>query len=190
MIKTCAGLGLLLTLSALCAQKAVAQQYTLVEIEPKTKLEALNTQIGVVLIRGFSHIGTIASSPPVEINAIEITDTSTGKKQTGMTIEVKGAARFDNTDRSFVDNDEIDALLTGIDYISKSNADFTKLDHFVAIYKTKGYFRASTFSIPGNVNAAISIGYTKPTIVSLSMQQLTELKSLIVRAKQKLDLIN
>jgi hypothetical protein len=59
MSKTYAGLGLLLALSLLCAGQAGAQQVPAVEKEPKTKLEAFQGQAGVVVIKGYSHIGRI-----------------------------------------------------------------------------------------------------------------------------------
>lgn len=187
MSKTYAGLGLLLVLSMLCTVQAGAQQSATVEKEPKTKLEAFQAQTGAVVIKGFSHIGKLSALGSVEVTAMEFTDAATGKKQTGVVIEIKESGRLENTDRSFIDYDEVDSLLKGIDYISKATADVTKLSQFEATYKTKGYFRATTYSSSGKIDAAVSSGYIRPATAFLSLQQLGELRAIIAQAKQKLD---
>ena len=149
MSKACAGLGLLLALSMFCAVQAGAQQSAAVEKEPKTKLEAFQAQTGAVVIKGFSRIGKLSALGSVEVTAMEFTDAATGRKQAGVTIEIKESGRIENTARSFIDYDEVDSLLKGIDYISKATADVTKLGQFEATYKTKGYFSATTFSSSG-----------------------------------------
>ena len=61
--------------------------------------------------------------------------------------------------RSFIDFDEVDALLKGLDYISKATSEVTKLGMFEATYKTKGYFSATTFSSSsGKIDAALKSG--------------------------------
>lgn len=187
MNKTYAGLGLLLSLSILYAVQAGAQQSATAEREPKTKLEAFQAQTGAVVIKGYSNIGKIFALGSVEVTATEFTDAATGKKQTGVAIEIKESGRLENTDRSFIDYDEVDSLIKGIDYISKATSDITKLGQFEATYQTKGYFRVTTFSSSGKIDAAVSSGYIRPATAFLSLQQLAELRAIIAQAKQKLD---
>lgn len=187
MSKTCASLGLLLAISMFCGVHAGAQQSAPVEKETKTKLEAFQAQTGAVVIKGYSRIGKFSALGSVEVTAMEFTDAATDKKQTGVAIEIKESGRLENTDRSFIDYDEVDSLLKGIDYISKATADVTKLDQFEATYKTKGYFKATTYSSSGKINVAISSGYIRPATAFLSLQQLGELRAMIAQAKQKLD---
>ena len=187
MSKTCARLGLLLAFLMVCVAEAGAQQSATVGKEPKTKLEAFQAQTGAVVIKGFSRIGRLSALGSVEVTAMEFTDAATGKKQTGVAIEIKESGRLKNTDRSFIDYDEVESLLRGIDYISKATADATKLDQFEATYKTKGYFKVTTFSSSGKIDAAVSSGYIRPATAFLSLQQLGELRATIAQAKQKLD---
>lgn len=187
MSKTYAGLGLLLALSVLCAGQAGAQQSATAEKEPKTKLEAFQAQTGAVVIKGYSGIGKISALGSVEVIAMEFTDAATGKKQTGVAIEIKESGRLENTDRSFIDYDEVDSLVNGIDYISKATSDVTKLGQFEATYRTKGNFSATIFSSSGKIDAAVKSGYIRPATAFLSLQQLGELRAIIVQAKQKLD---
>jgi len=166
----------------------VAQQTAQAEPEPKTKLEAFQVQTGTVVIKGYSEIGRVTALGSIEVDAMEFTDLTSGRKQSGVLIEVKESGRLENTDRSFIDYDEVDALLKGLEYISKATSDVTNLKMFEATYKTKGDFSAATYSnTSGEIKAAVSSGYIRPASAYLSLQQLAELRSLIVQAKQKLD---
>jgi len=188
MSMTCAGLGLLLALFMFCAGQAGAQQSATVEKEPKTKLESFQARTGAVVIKGYSRIGNVSAVGTVEVTAMEFTDAATGKKQTGIAIEIKGG-RLENTDISFIDYDEVDSLIKGIDYISKVTTEVTKLGQFEATYKTKGSFRATTYSSSRSdlIDAAVSSGYIMTATAFLSLQQLGELRAIIAEAKQKLD---
>jgi hypothetical protein len=105
-------------------------------------------------------------------------------------IEVKESGRLENSNRSFIDYDEVDALLTGLNYISQVTPSVTKLGMFEAMYKTKGYFSATAYSSKsGKIEAAVSSGYIRASSVFLSLQQLGELRTLIAQAKQKLDAV-
>ena len=179
---------LALTLVALSASLATAQQTVQADREPKTKLEGFQAQTGTIVIKGYSEIGMVAALGRVEVTAMEFTDATTRRKQSGVLIEVKESGRLETSNRSFIDYDEVDALLTGLDYISKATTGVTKLGMFEATYKTKGYFSATTYSSKGGkIEAAVSSGYIRASSVFLSLQQLGELRTLIAQAKQKLD---
>lgn len=182
------GILVIFTFSALSSPVATAQQTEEAERAPKTKLEAFQAQTGTVVIKGYSEIGRVSAMGSVEVSAMEFTDATSGRKQSGVLIEIKESGRLPNTGRSFIDFDEVDALLKGLDYISKATSDVTKLGMFEATYKTKGYFSATTFSSSsGKIDAALKSGYVRPANAFLSLQQLSELRALIVKAQQKVD---
>lgn len=165
-----------------------AQELAQSETQPKTKIEAFQAQTGAVVIKGYSEIGRVNAMGSVEVSAMEFTDASTSKKQTGVLIEIKAAGRLENEDRSFIDYDEISALLEGLDYIGRATADVTKLGQFEATYKTKGYFSATAFNnTSGKISAAVKSGYIRPATAYLSLEQLKELRGFIAQAKEKLD---
>jgi hypothetical protein len=118
---------------------------------------------------------------------MEFTDATTGKKQTGVAIEIAERASPENSFRSFIDYEEVESLLRGIDYISKATRDVTKLDEFEATYRTKGYFSATAYSSSDELNAVVKSGYIRLATAHLSVQQLGELRGMIAEAKQKLD---
>lgn len=165
-----------------------AQQLAQSEAPPKTKIEAFQAQTGAVVIKGYSEIGKVNAMGSAEVSAMEFTDASTSKKQSGVLIEIKAAGRLENEDRSFIDYDEINALLEGLDYIGRATGDVTKLGQFEATYKTKGYFSATAFNdASGKISAAVKSGYIRPATAYLSLEQLKELRGFIAQAKEKLD---
>jgi len=156
--------------------------------EPKTRLEAFERQPGSVVIKGFSEIGSVSGLGTISVKCMEFTDVSTGVRQMGIVFDVKESGRLESSDRSFVDYDEIDPLLTGIDYISKVTASSTRLSKFEAIYMTKGDFRVDTFSTGSEkIEASVTSGYIGPVSAFISTAKLAELRTLISQAKQKLD---
>ncbi len=112
-------------------------------------MEQFSAKTGVILIRGFQKIGSTQGlySTSVNIESKEFTNVTDGSKQYGITIEAfKEDGRYDKEHTSFIDFDEIDSLIQGIDYISKVKPDVTKFADFQADYTTKGELKISTFN--------------------------------------------
>jgi len=155
---------------------------------PKTKLETFAAQTGVVIIEGYSKVGTIRGRyGSVEIQAKEFLNAASGKKEKGITFEVTEAGRLERESRSFIDYDEIDSLLKGVDYVAKIDKSATKLDAFEAEYRTRGDLEISTFSSDTGVEAAVKSGRIGGATAFLSLEHLQQLRALIVDAKTKLD---
>mgnify|MGYP001564945940 CR=1 FL=1 len=156
--------------------------------EPRTKLEAFEKQTGTVVVKGFSNAGSVSGLGTVSVICMEFTDVSTGIRQLGVVIEVTESGRLERSDRSFVDYDEIEPLLKGIDYISQVTPAATKLAKFEATYKTKGDLRVITFSgASGQIEAAVSSGYIGAVSCFISTAKLSELRAIIAQAKHRLD---
>ena len=166
-----------------------AQDATSAQKEPKTKLEAFEAKTGTVLIKGFQEIGSVAGLGSVSVDCREFTDANTGRKEYGITIEVKESGRFERKNTTLIDYDEIDSLLKGIDYIAKVDKSATPLTSFEAIYKTKGDLRVTTFSSDRGekVQAAVQSGHIGSATAFLSLEQLAKVRTLIESAKTKLD---
>jgi hypothetical protein len=145
----------------------------------------------VVIIRGFSRIGSVRGEDGgnISVESKEFLDASSGEREYGMTIEVKKVGEPERKGTSYIDYDEIESLLKGIDYISKAEPSITKLDYFQAEYQTKGDFKISTFSRNGQTMVAVSGGIYGEVSVSLPLSKLLELKGLVENAKAKLDAI-
>jgi hypothetical protein len=155
--------------------------------EPRTKLETFQASTGVVLIKNFSEIGNVAELGNVTVTSYEFVDAQTHKKEYGIGIEAKGSGPAYPESRAYVDYDEIDSLLAGIDYIVKVNKDQSKLKNFEAHYKTKGDLDVATFSSGDHVEAVVSVARIGTVSVYLSLDKLQKFRQLIVDAKAALD---
>jgi len=156
---------------------------------PKTKLEAFEAQTGVTIVKGSVLIGAVnAENGVVSIRCKESKDARTGRKESGLAIEVKeGEIQADTT---IIDYDELDSFLDAIDYVSKVDYRVTALPFFDVIYTTKAGLRIAAYSStrsPGTIQAALHSNHILHTRVLLSPQQLARFQSLIQESKTKLD---
>lgn len=157
--------------------------------EPKTKLEAFTGTIGAVVLKGYTRIGSIKGTGSVQLTAMMFRNAATAAETSGIIIEVHGGGTsYSNTPRSFIDYDEINGLLEGMDYISRTDPSVTKLKNFEAIYTTKGDLKITVFNqAGGKLNVAVQSGRYSSQNAFLTLSQLKELRALIVKAKQVID---
>jgi hypothetical protein len=160
---------------------------------PKTQLEAFAAETGVVIIKGYAAIGTIGGmTGGVSVDCKEFIHAKSETRHYGISIKCTAiGARIDSVRESisFIDYDEIDSLIAGIDYIGKITASVTKLGGFEARYSTKGNFEITVFNNPknGKLSVAVETGRISPVTVSFGIEKLPEFRTLVVRAKAKLD---
>jgi hypothetical protein len=190
MARTSAGLALLLALVQVPLTRAQAQPSTAVEEEPRTRLEALQGTTGAVILKEHRRVAKVRSSGgfgSVKVTAVELTEVSTGKREAGLIIEVAETGTLQNSSRSFIDLDEVESLLQGIDHVARINAAGTRLGSFEASFTTSGLFSVSTFGDAGKrVSAAVRSGQTNPATVALSLKDLTALRAAIAAAREVL----
>jgi len=189
----------------ICSAVSFAQDQAEPSKAPATKLEAFQARTGVVLIRGFSIVGSLLGETfyvgpglggrSVVVQAREFRDGSDPNSPgaTGISITVKETTGLYRENTSYIDVDEIDSLVKGIEYVSKASKDVTKLDQFEVEYRTKGDLRIIVFTTTHtttvgvyNTMAAISSGTIGRTTAYLKVADLGELRDLIVAAKAKL----
>ena len=185
---------LLLTIITLFvfSTSTTAQETNPVELDPKTRLEAFQSRLGVVIVRGFSRIGSAPGSDgsSIEVEAIELRDIDSRTKEYGITIEVTDAGKPDRRNISFIDYDEIDSLLKGLEYLSKVDNSITQLKRFEAVYRTRGDLIVSAFSGRGNaVTITVSSGIFRPVTSIFKLEDIKVISGLVVEAKTQLDAI-
>lgn len=160
--------------------------------ENKTKLEQFSTKTGVVLVRGFHKIGSSSGlySTSVNVESKEFINVSDETREYGITIEsFKEDGRYDKKHTSFIDYDEIDSLIEGINYISSLKSNVTKLQDFQADYTTRGDLKISTFSSGTKILAAVTSGNIGGVTAYFNLNDLEKVKKLIISAKEKIDSI-
>ncbi len=141
--------------------------------------------------RGFSTIGEVKEKlGAIRVATVEFMDAISGKRGYGIAINVKESGRLSRDINSFIDYDEIESLLKGIDYITKVDKSVTKIDRYEAEYRTKGDFRIVKFSVKtGNVSVAFHSGVGGGVAAYLSSNGLASFRKLIEQAKSNLDSI-
>jgi len=155
--------------------------------KPTTKLEAFQAKTGIVVIRGYTTVGSVRGAGTVTVDAREFRDASNIKnRQTGVSITVQESGRLERENTSFIDSDEIESLLAGLDYISKATNEVTQLTNFECEYRTKGNFSITVFNnTSGELAAVVSAGYVGKTSAYIKLSQLSELRQLIINARSK-----
>jgi hypothetical protein len=179
---------LVIILSASFSNAQGQPQKDVAAAPPATKLEAFSAKTGVVLIRGFSTIGRINGLGQITVEAREFRDGGNpNMRVTGLAFDVKESGQLERDNISFVDYDELESLLKGIEYISKVDRKVTSMEEFEAEYKTKGDFAVMTLSTSEGLRLAISSGKFGKVSAYFNFDDLPKLKQLIEEGKAKLD---
>jgi hypothetical protein len=169
-----------------------AQEPVETELEPRTKLEAFQARTGIVIIKGFSRIGLAAGleGTSIEIETREFRDAASNSREYGITVEVREAGNAGRRSLSYIDYDEIDPLLKGLEYLSKIDNSVTQLNRFEADYRTRGDLLVTTASSRGGViTLAITSGRFRRATSFFRLEDLKVIRGLIIEAKNQLDAI-
>jgi len=184
------------TLTLICAGTAMAQRpgpefwrkVGCEPLEPRTKLEALDNRYAAVIVKGFTRITTVEVRG-VRIDAVEMRDMgSTTGRVKGIVVVLREGGDRPNDNRAFVDYDEIDSLLNGIDAVARVDESATKLAGFEAKYKTLGDLEIGVFRQTRSGTAVImSTGICDRATQTLTLDDLAKVKAQIQEAKMRLD---
>ncbi len=153
---------------------------------PKTKLEQFLAREGMVLIKSYNDLGYVAGQleSSVNVTALELIDAATDRRQYGAVLEVQQHGRLKKESRSYVDADEIESLIRGIDYIKRIDVNKTKFPMFEAAYSTKGNLRVIAFNDRyGAMSASIESGRIYRANCFTDLAGLDILRELLVKAK-------
>jgi len=94
-------------------------------------------------------------------------------------------------DSCTIDGDEVEALIQGVDYISKADPTISSLNHFEAGFNTRGGLRVVSYSSRRTSTTeavVVSNRYVRSRSL-LNLSQLTQFKVLLEQAQAKLDSI-
>lgn len=155
---------------------------------PLTMLEAMDTNVSVVLLKGSTDAGSIsADTGSVGVRCRQITNTGTGEKEQGIALEI--APRGQPRAMLLIDYDELPSLVSAIDYISKLDVTATPLTSFDAAYTTKGGFRIAALGTrsTGAIQFGVRDARTLSIPVTFSRDQMSRLSDIINQARGILD---
>ena len=155
---------------------------------PKTEIEMFESQTGAIIVKGFGQTGSMSvGATVVSVRCKESVNVNSGRKAYGL--EVDFTEGNQPRERLFVDYDEIDSLLNGINYLVKITYDVTPLPGFEACYSTKSGLRVVAYSSKrqGGIQTFLQCP-DRPRMV-LTSDQMTQFHGLIGQAKDTLDSI-
>ncbi|MGH7970010.1 MAG: hypothetical protein ACREIC_14915 [Limisphaerales bacterium] len=155
---------------------------------PATKLEAFETNVSRIIIKGTTEMGAVsAPNGLVSVKCREITDPYAGAKEHGIVVEISRPEQ--GRDVMLIDYDELGSLLSAIDYFSKLDVSISSLNSFDAAYTTKGGFRIAALGSrrTGLVQFGVRDTRTGSAPTPLSRQEMTQLWGLIDQARKQLD---
>ena len=157
-------------------------------IYPKSQLEQYEERSGVVLIRGTDFVGSIPGRRgEVSVQVRETKDVTYNQRIYGVIVTVAQGEGAVNA--TYVDYDELQALIQNLDYVSKVNWSLTSLGHFDASYTTRAGLRVATYSSTrsGLIEGAVTSQRLPRTRAALTTAQLDLLRNTLESAKAKID---
>ena len=156
-------------------------------VEPRTKLEAFDERYGTVVVKGFTQVNSVEVRG-VRVDAVELRDTARATRVTGIVIALGVGGERPQENRAYIDYEEIDGLLAGIDSVSRVNESMTKLAGFEGKYRTLGDFEVGVFRQTRSGNAvSLTTGVCEQGRVTMSLDELVKVRAMIADAKAKLD---
>lgn len=152
----------------------------------KTELGVFEAQTGTVIVKGFGQIGSMSvGTVTISVRCKISTDANTGRNACGLAFEIASGDQF--RERTFVDYDELDSLLNGVNYLNKITYDVTPLPGFEAIYSTKTGLRVVAYSARRQGGIQNFLQYGDLPRIPLSSDQMAQLYNLIEQGKKTLD---
>ena len=190
LARTVRTLSMLLALGAVCA--AQESQPTPEPEEFPTKLEELLEKAGAVVVKGTTGVGSVSGLRGTAfVTSWEILDARSGRREYGISIEIRESAQAERErergDVAYVDYDELDPLINGLDQLLKLDNTATKLSTFEAQYRTNGYLSVFRFNTTGGYGTAVSAGGRRGTRLILRPTGLVEFRDMLKSAKAVID---
>lgn len=161
-----------------------------------TRLEELLEKTGAVVVKGTTSVGSVSGlRGTAYVTSWEILDVRAGRREYGISIEIRESARDERErererergDVAYVDYDELDPLINGLDHLLKLDNTATKLTTFEAQYRTNGYLSVFRFNTTGGYGTAVSAAGRRGARLILRPTGLVEFRDMIRSAKAVID---
>lgn len=160
--------------------------------EPRTKLEAIDDQHGLVIVKAFTRITTIEVNG-VRVDAVDMRELGGAARARGIVISLQGSSgrqggNRDNDNRAFIDYEEIEPLLSAIDAVARVDETVTRMPGFEARYKTLGDFEVGVFrQTRSGAAVTLATGICDRATQTMTLDDLAKVKAMIQEAKTRLD---
>lgn len=157
---------------------------------PRTKLEALAAQEGVLLILGSSRVGEMQGfrGGLIRLECKEFKEAGSGRREAGVAIALAETSKPGTEYFTFVDEDELDSVVRAVEFFSKVTASVTSLDEYKVLLRTRGGLQLSLRTIRAGegVRVACDDGSGSVFSVYLSPKDLPGFKDLLLLARERI----
>jgi hypothetical protein len=154
---------------------------------PRSNFEAYNAVADTTLLKGMSVIGTLNNqiNYPVEIRVETLTNMLYSNTVYAVSLRTRLAAKQLEVD--YIDYDELDGLIRGVQFISQSDHNATPMDNFEAAYRTRCGMSLLKVSNGNKLTIVMKSGDTLATRNEMASFVLDDLGRYLTAAKAKLD---
>jgi succinate dehydrogenase hydrophobic anchor subunit len=168
----------------LCASCAARAQST---NAPLTYFEAYSAVADAPLVKGMSSIGILNNqiTYPVEVRAERLTNLQTTNTLYAVSLRTRVAARQLLVD--YIDYDELDGIIRGIQWISQADHSASPMDNFEAIYRTRCGLTVYKVSNGGKYTIVMKSGDPAVGRNQMAPFVLDDLGRYLTAAKAKID---
>ena len=151
----------------------------------KTEIGLFESQTGVVIIKGFGQVGSVATGDAViSVRCKETTSAATDHKDYGIAVVIEANQ---SREHAIVDYDELAPLLNGMDYLGKMTYSATSLPAFEAAFTTKSGLQLIAHGDKQQGGIRMFLQYDDGPRFPLASDQWIQLSNLINQAKITLD---
>jgi len=151
----------------------------------KTEIGLFESQTGVVIVKGFGQVGSVATGDAViSVRCKETTSAATGHKDYGIAVVIEANQ---SREHAIVDYDELAPLLNGMDYLGKMTYSATSLPAFEAAFTTKSGLQLIAHGDKQQGGIRMFLQYDDGPRFPLASDQWIQLSNLINQAKITLD---
>ena len=179
---------LCLLLVSVCA---CAAQVSPSPLEPEDYLASLEVALetrGSVIVKGSTPVGSVTGlRGTAAVTSWEIMDARTAVRVYGVSVTIRDNERPQEEETAYVDYEELDPLVAGLDHILKLENTATKLARFEAQYRTRGELSFYRFNTPSGYGTAVSIRERRGPRMVLRPSGLVEFRDLLDSAKALID---
>jgi len=156
---------------------------------PRTWFDAYKSTLEAPLIRGMTSVGTLTGQVkyPVEIKVERLTIKPLTNTIYAVAVRTRLAHNILQVD--YIDYDELDGLIRGLQLISQSEHSVAPMDDFEAVYRVRSGLSVAKISKGNTITIAIKCGDTNATRNQIAAYELDSFQGLISQAKSKIDAI-
>ena len=152
---------------------------------PPTTIEAVEQQVGAVITKRFTKGAVIASDDGGSINLYAALVTG-GNPSSVTAIAVELVQRGGRVARAYIDADEIDALLSGLNELAKIDRAEGVLDGVEARYTTRGHLQFVNVDDGGSRAVVIHVLQVAPVTGQVSVASLRVRAGRIAEIRQQI----